>query len=295
MSEFIERDGFVPVTGGRVWFHEVRSNEATPVLLLHGGPGVASDYFEPLEALAHEWPVIRYDQLGGGRSDHPDDVSLWTIDRFVEELGQVREELNLTQVHLYGHSWGSALAVAYMATRPSGVVSLSLAGPWLNASRYVTDVEKLRSQLPEEIQAALGFHEDAGTTESDEYRAASMEFMRRNFCRVEEVLEAIAGEDMPPVYQYMWGPSELLPGTGPLKNFDVTYKVHEITVPTLLTCGRHDEITPETTAWYQRMIPGSEMVVSEESAHFGHIRETDRYLRVMRDFIRRAESVSCAK
>ena len=76
MSEFVERDGFVPVTGGRVWFHEVRSNEATPILLLHGGPGVASDYLEPLEALADEWPVVRYDQLGGGRSDHPDDVSL---------------------------------------------------------------------------------------------------------------------------------------------------------------------------------------------------------------------------
>ncbi len=70
---------------------------------------------------------------------------------------------------------------------------------------------------------------------------------------------------------------------------DLTSQLHEVDVPTLLTCGRHDEMTPESTAWYQSMIPGSEMIVSEESAHFPHIAETELYLQEMRNFLHRAE------
>ncbi len=71
MTESVTREGFVPVAGGRVWYHEARRNDATPLLLLHGRPEVPSDYLAPLEALADEWPVNRYDQLCGGRGVAP--------------------------------------------------------------------------------------------------------------------------------------------------------------------------------------------------------------------------------
>lgn len=116
MSEPVARDGFVPVTGGRVWFHEARNNEATPILRLHGGSGVASDHFGPLEAVADKWSVVRYERPGGGRSGHPEDVSFWPADRFAEEPGQVRQGLNLIRAHPCGRSWGSALAAACLAT-----------------------------------------------------------------------------------------------------------------------------------------------------------------------------------
>jgi proline iminopeptidase len=102
-------EGFVDVSGGRVWYRVVGSGRGTHLLLLHGGPGVPSLYLKPLEGLADERPVIFYDQLGSGQSDHPKDSSLWTIERFVKEVGQVRKALGLDQIHLYGHSWGSML------------------------------------------------------------------------------------------------------------------------------------------------------------------------------------------
>ncbi len=84
-------EGFVDVPGGRVWYKIVGSGTRTPLLLLHGGPGAPSYYLKPLAALADERPVIFYDQLGAGHSDHVTDTTLFTIDRFVQELAAVRQ------------------------------------------------------------------------------------------------------------------------------------------------------------------------------------------------------------
>jgi hypothetical protein len=82
---------YIEVPGGRVWYKIIgEQHDATPLLCLHGGPGFTHNYLEPLEALAGRRPVIFYDQLGCGNSDRPGDLSLWTVDRFVEELAQVR-------------------------------------------------------------------------------------------------------------------------------------------------------------------------------------------------------------
>ena len=108
----LPREGFVPVTGGPVWYRLFGRGEKTPLLIIHGGPGGRSCTFEPLaEILSRDRPVILYDQLGTGRFGRPTDRGLWTVDRAVKELGEVRAALGLERVHLYGHSWGSGLAV----------------------------------------------------------------------------------------------------------------------------------------------------------------------------------------
>src|ERR1700738_2971850 len=108
----MDSQGYIPVEGGRVWYKIVGAgNPGIPLLTLHGGPGYPHDYLEPLQQLADERPVIFYDQLGCGQSDRPDDRALWRIDRFVRELEQVRRSLALERMHLFGHSWGSMLAV----------------------------------------------------------------------------------------------------------------------------------------------------------------------------------------
>src|SRR5262249_9694211 len=108
-SEPVSKEGFIQVPGGRVWYRIVGSGNATPLLTIHGGPGMPSDYLRPLELLADERPVIFYDQLGCGKSDRPKDPSLWREDRFVEELATVRKALGLSEVHIYAHSWGTML------------------------------------------------------------------------------------------------------------------------------------------------------------------------------------------
>jgi proline-specific peptidase len=98
------KEGYVKVTGGKVWYEIVGSGDAIPLVTVHGGPGFTHDYLEPIGKLCKERPVVFYDQLGAGKSDHPHDKSLWTLDRFVKELAEFRSALGLKRAHFLGHS-----------------------------------------------------------------------------------------------------------------------------------------------------------------------------------------------
>ncbi len=138
------REGFIEVPGGRVWSRAV-GDGGTPLLCLHGGPGFTHYYLEPLEALAGRRQVIFYDQLGCGRSDRPEDPALWTVDRFVEELAQVRAGLGLDRLHLFGSSWGGMLAMQYVLDRRPELESLILCGSPASMIRWVEDCAELLS------------------------------------------------------------------------------------------------------------------------------------------------------
>src|SRR5438045_1506965 len=73
------REGYLPVTGGKIWYRLTGADKTQPALIaLHGGPGASHLCFEFLDGLTNERPVVIYDQLGCGKSDHPQDLSLWT-------------------------------------------------------------------------------------------------------------------------------------------------------------------------------------------------------------------------
>ncbi len=285
-------EGYIEVEGGKVWYEIVGSGRAIPLLLLHGGPGATSYYLEPLKRLADERPIIFYDQLGCGRSDRPSESALWTVERFLDELQQVRDALGLDEVHIFGHSWGTMLAAEYMLTKPSGVRSLVLASPSLSIPRWLEDANKLRAELPTATQETLAQHEEAGTTDSEEYMTATMEFYKRHLCRLEpwpKEMEQTFTNFGWNVYNTMWGPSEFH-ATGSLKDFDVTDRVGDLNIPALFTAGRYDEATPETTAWYQSLIPGSSIEIFEKSSHMTMLEEPEHYVRVLRDFLRGVEA-----
>jgi proline iminopeptidase len=286
-------EGFVEVEGGRVWYEVVGSGGATPLLVLHGGPGFTHEYCRSLEGLADERPVVFYDQLGCGRSDRPDDVSLWTTERHVRELAQLRRDLGLDAVHILGQSWGTMLATEYMLTAdPKGVVSLVLASPCISIPRWVADAEKFKAALPAAVLEAIDSHERDGFFGCPEYAAALLVYYKRHVCRLDpwpvELERAYAGYSAP-VYETMWGPAEWTV-TGNLKSFDRGDRLGEIKVPALFTCGRYDEATPETTGWYSSRLPGSELVVFEASSHLAHLEERDRYLQVAGSFLERVEA-----
>ncbi|MDP4087265.1 MAG: proline iminopeptidase-family hydrolase, partial [Bacillota bacterium] len=213
------------------------------------------------------------------------------IDRFVRELAQVREALSLDEVHILGHSWGTTLAAAYCLSKPNGIKSVIFSSPCLSAPLWAQDQDRNRQKLPKAVQDTLTRCEEEGTTNSEEYGVATKVFNDHFVCRLNPFPEFLTkGSHFrnSEVYNIMWGPSEFHV-TGNLKEFDCTSKLNEITVPTLFTCGRHDEATPETTKYFSSLTPNSEFHVFENSAHMPYIEETEEYLQIIGDFLTRVE------
>ncbi|MDB5076842.1 MAG: hypothetical protein JWO42_3021 [Chloroflexi bacterium] len=292
------REGFISFHGYKIWYQIVGScddGSKLPLLCLHGGPGVPHDYLEPIGEIAKSGrSVIFYDQLGCGNSDQPHDPKLWTIPLFVAEVDAVRAALGLDTVHLLGQSWGGMLAQEYMFTLPKGIASLTLASTLSSARQWSDEADRLRADLPPDIEAALRRHEAAGSTDSAEYQAHMEVYYDRHVCRVvpqpecaRRAFDKLARN--PEVYHTMWGPSEFSP-TGTIRDWDVTSRLAEITVPTLITSGRFDEATPAIAETLQQGIAGSEWVVFEASAHLAHVEEPNRYNMVLDAFLTRVEA-----
>jgi L-proline amide hydrolase len=290
-------EGHLPFRGYKTWYRVVGDGEdegKLPVVLLHGGPGGTHDYLESLEALAKTGRrAILYDQLGCGKSDRADE-SHWTVETFVEEVGVVRSELGLERIHLFGSSWGGMLAMEYALTQPSGLESLMIASSPASIPQWVEETGRLRRELPEEVQAVLDKHEAEGTTDDPEYEQACAVFYRRHVCRVPEwpdyVLRSFQfltehGE----VYRYMNGPSEFHV-VGTLKDWDITDRLGEIRVPTLVVSGEYDEATPAINRAVSNGIPGAESVIYRDASHMAHVEDTKGYLRLLDDFMSRVET-----
>lgn len=285
-------EGFIDVPGGRVWYRSVGYGHATPLLLVHGGPGLPSGYLTPLRRVTADRPVVFYDQLGAGNSDRNSDQSLWRVDRFVRELAAVRRSLGLTEVHILGHGWGAMLAVEYLRTNPEGVQSLILASPVLNAERWAADAQKLIVRLSPEAQRAIETHAAAGTTVDPAYQSALQEYYRRYLSRSEPWsthLNDAFGKVNSSLRNFMWGPSEFAI-TGTIKDYAAEEFLAQIAVPVLFTAGRYDEVTPATIQHYQSLVPGSQIAIFENSAHMTMLDEPDAYADAVRQFLDEVET-----
>lgn len=286
-------EGMIDVPGGKVFYRIMGGGGRVPLILLHGGPGGRSCAFEVLSELATDRKVIRYDQLGSGKSERPNDLSLWNTARFVEELDAVRRALGLREVHILGHSWGGTLATEYLLTKgQEGVVSAVLSSPLISTPRWLADARRLRGTLPKPVQAALDQCEAVETADDPKCVAANDVF-EEHFVRGAKSLPAVpacdgvTGGDQ--VYRHMWGAAEFT-ATGVLKDYDRSERLGELKLPVLFLAGRHDEAAPASIADFQSRVPGARMAVLENSAHSTYRTETAEYVKVVRAFLDEAES-----
>ncbi|MEM6415251.1 MAG: proline iminopeptidase-family hydrolase [Pseudomonadota bacterium] len=284
------KSGFIEVEGGPVWYDMMGDGNGTPLMVLHGGPGYHTCGFQRLAKLGDERRVVRYDQLGSGRSGRPRDTSLWNRDRFVRELTRVRKDLGLEEVHILGASWGASLAAYYfLETGGPGVKSLILQSPLISTKRWIEDANRLRKTLPQDVQDALTRNEKAGTINSEEYKRAS-DIFYDNFVTRGEVVEDV-GCRMGlafDVYEYMWGPTEFN-ATGTLLDFDISDRLKDIDVPTLFMTGEFDEAMPETVKEYAAMVPNARVEIINGVAHSILPRVPDEYRAILRDFLASVE------
>ncbi|HEY7396912.1 MAG TPA: proline iminopeptidase-family hydrolase [Gaiellaceae bacterium] len=287
-------EGRIPFHGHETWYRVVGDGETPdrlPLLCLHGGPGAGWQHLESYEALAEGRRAVFYDQLGCGNSAVPDphDPAMWTTELYVEEVAAVREALGLDRVVVLGQSWGGMLALAYALTQPDGLAGLVVQSSPASVPFWMTEVARLRAELPTDVQEVLDRHEAAGTTHDPEYEEAAMVFYRRHVCRadpwpdwLQRCFATLTAN--PEVYETMNGPTEFHV-IGTIKDFDISARLGEIHVPTLLISGRHDEVTPATVEQAHRALPDSEWVLLEESSHMAQAEQPEETLAAIRRFL----------
>jgi proline iminopeptidase len=284
-------EGTTDIHGYRLYWRSVGSpGSLGTVVTLHGGPGATHDYLRPFADLAAAgYRVLFYDQVGCGRSALARDTSEYTIERDVEDLEALRTSLGLGRIHLIGSSYGGLLAIAFALAHPRSLRTLVSASGLASVPLTVREMQRLKRELPEPTRMVLDRYEARGQFEHPEYLAAVQEFYRRHLCRLspwpDEVSYTLDHMSLPK-YGTMNGPNEFTI-VGTIRDYDVTSRLREIRVPTLVTAGRYDEVTPVVARSIHEHIPGSELVVFDQSSHTAFWEEREPYLATVRGFLDR--------
>ena len=286
---------FLDVDGGRIWYKKTGTGAGTPVVLLHGGPGAASFYLKPLEALGDDRPVVRYDQLGAGHSDQSADSTRFTVARYVAELDSLRAALGIERMHILGHTWGAILGFEYYRAHPNRVASLTFASPVFSGPTWVKNTRALLQNLSPETQKVIAEREATGDYDAPDYKAAVDEFSRKYvMLRPDETeLDSMTKAQGQAAYAYLWGPSAFTL-TGSLRTYDATAQLRRVRVPTLYTVGEFDEADPETVKRFAKLTPRSRVEVIPDAANITTWDNPTEMLRIVREFLRGVDSTAAA-
>jgi len=262
-------EGYVNVKGGKIWYRILGEGKQTPILMLHGGPGGTSKSFYQFASLGEDRPVIIFDQLGSGRSDHHTDTTLLKVENFVEQVAALKTSLGLKEFYLHGHSWGTALALEYYLKYPKGIKAIIFNSPYFSTPLWKADADTLISTLPDSIQLAIKTGEKDHDFESPGYKNAN-EVFNKNFgvrkTRLTSELDTATSEGNTFIYNYMWGPTEFT-ATGTLINYNRVQSLKTINIPTLFITGEFDEARPATVKYFQSLVPNAQYVMIEGAGH----------------------------
>ncbi|HEX9483877.1 MAG TPA: alpha/beta hydrolase, partial [Gemmatimonadaceae bacterium] len=286
-------ESVLSVTDGLIWYKASGEGQrGTPVILIHDGPGGSSFPQKPLEALSDERPVIRYDQLGSGKSQRVLDVSLYVLPNFVSDLELLRLHRRYQKVHLVGQGWGALVALEYYHSHPDHVASLTLGSPTLSYPALVKRADQLVASLPDSMPLAIRRGQRERFRASDDYQRAISTFYRTYVLRryVRADLDSMAGFANDSIYNFMHGPDEATI-TGTLRAYDATPQLRTVRVPVLFTVGEFDEVDSVMARQFAALTPNARVVVFKGAAHFPMWEAPEEMVRELRDFLRRADAL----
>ena len=259
----------------KVWTKRVGDNPRIKVLLLHGGPGCSHEYLEIFDKYFPKegFEFYYYDQLGSYFSDQPNDTSLWNIDRFVEEVEQVRKALGLNKDNFYllGHSWGGILAIEYALKYQQNLKGLIISNMMASIPRYnqyANDV--LAKQMPAEVVKKIKAIEAAKDYNNPEYeKLLDKYFYPEHVLRMKEYPDAVKHgfeHCNKTIYTLMQGPSEF-GASGKLLHWDRSEDLDQIKVPTLVIGAQFDTMDPDYLSWMAVKIPNGHYLYCMHGSH----------------------------
>jgi proline iminopeptidase len=259
----------------KVWTKRFGNNPRIKLLLLHGGPGATHEYFESLEGYlpAEGIEFIYYDQLGSAYSDQPKDTDLWTTERFVEEVEQVRKALGLDRSNFYllGHSWGGILATEYALKYGANLKGLIISNMMMSIPDYNRYAEEVLAKgMDPAVVREVKELEAKGQYESPRYMELLLpNFYAKHLCRLPEWPDAANrgfGKINKQIYVLMQGPSEF-GASGRLEKWDRKADLPKLAMPTLVIGGTYDTMDPAHMKWVSTQVQHGSFLLCPNGSH----------------------------
>ncbi|HUH47481.1 MAG TPA: proline iminopeptidase-family hydrolase [Arenibacter sp.] len=285
----------------KVWTKRVGNNPSMKVLLLHGGPGATHEYFEVFDSYFPnaEIEYYYYDQLESAYSDQPNNSALWSVERYVDEVEQVRKALGLNKDNFYllGSSWGGLLGMEYALKYQDNLKGLIISNMMASIPQYISYAnEVLGPQLDPNVLSEIRALEAKGDYADPRYSELVYEhYYPEHVLRMplddwpNPVIRAFANINQD-LYITMQGPSEFgVVGDAKLKDWDVTAELSKIAVPTLVIGGAHDTMDPKHMEWIASEVQQGQYLHCPNGSHLAMYDDAENYFKGLIDFIKKVD------
>jgi proline iminopeptidase len=278
----------------KVWTKRFGNSPKMKVLLLNGGPGATHEYFECFENFLPKEGIefIYYDQLGCGNSDNPRDTAMWSLPRYVEEVEQVRQALNLTKDNFYllGHSWGGILAAEYAFKYQQHLKGLIISNMMMSCPAYGKYADEvLAKQIKPEVLAEIRQIEARKDFANPRYMGLlEPNFYAEHLCRIVPNPEPVTrslGKINQSLYVTMQGPSEF--GiSGKLTNWDRVADLPKLAIPVLSIGGRYDTMDPEHMRMIAAKVQQGNALICPQGSHMSMYDDQQTYFTGLVKFLK---------
>jgi proline iminopeptidase len=280
-----------------VYTKRMGNNPKMRVLLLHGGPGGTHEEFGNFDGYLpnEEIEYIYYDQLDSYYSDKPNDSTLWTTEHFVEEIEQVRKALNLNKDNFYllGQSWGGILALEYALKYQDNLKGLIVSNMVASVPEYNKYAQQvLGPQLPNDVLKEIKEIEANKDYTNPRYEELLMEhfytehILRKPLEEWPKSVHLLFEHLNPAIYVYMQGPSEFgITGDATLSDWDVSDRLKEIKVPTLMLGAKHDTMDPKYMEWMASQVQNGRSITTNGS-HLSQFDDPETFFPALVKFIK---------
>src|SRR5688572_9045672 len=263
-----------PVGNFKVWTKRFGNNPRIKVLLLHGGPAMTHEYMECFESYFPKegFEFYEYDQLGSYYSDQPTDSSLWTTERFVEEVEQVRRAIGADANNFYvlGNSWGGILAMEYALKYQQHLKGLIVCNMMSSIPEYEAYNKVLRAQMRPSFIDSVNMYESRNAYSDTTYQnMVFREYYTKHLCRLDPMPDPVLRTFKhlnPSIYVLMQGPSEFKVG-GRLLTWDRTADLKNISVPTLMVGARYDTMDPAAMEKQSKLVQNGSYLYCPNGSH----------------------------
>lgn len=286
---FKVEEGTKTINGTELYYKTM--GKGTPVVIVHGGPGLDHTYLLPqMSALAEHHKLIFFDQRASGRSASVVDTNSMTMDNFVEDVEGIRKAFKLGKMNLLGHSWGGLVAMFYAVKYPKNLNSLVLMNstPASAAVRNASFAVMLKRTSRDDSLAQATLVRTDGFRKGDPKTIA--EFFRILFRgtfydrRYADSLTLTIDSSYATKRRFM----QYLSRDTSLAAYDLHSKLSVVRCPTLILGAVYDMVAPEANERIHQSIPGSTLVVLDSCGHFPYIESPKKVFAELERFLQRS-------